>query len=94
MNQKILKNKTNKQKQKEQTKKSKISVDSNVTFIMHYVHWHCSIDYCVIKSIRAILCYVGDTLCENCFYFTDIEENYKKKQNKTKQNKTKQNKIN
>ena len=29
-----------------------------------YVHWHCSIDFCV-KSFL-----VDETLCENCFYFS------------------------
>ena len=29
-----------------------------------YVHWHCSIDYCVKISL------IDKNLCENCIYFT------------------------
>ena len=40
---------------------SKISVDFNLTFtsFMHdYVHWHCSINYCVKLSL------INETLCK------------------------------
>ena len=46
---------------------SKISVDSNfmlTSLVQDYVHWHCSIDYCV----KLIL--IDENLCENWFYFT------------------------
>ena len=74
--------------QKILTKKviSKISVDSNFTFTHSYVHWHCSIDYCVFAL-------VDETFKWNCFYFTlkwflvnsfeemrFLEESYKKMQ--------------
>ena len=55
--------------QKTQTKK-KLFLKFQLIPILHlqvmhdYVHWHCSIDYCV----KLIL--INKNLCENCFYFT------------------------
>ena len=62
-----INNNNNNKKEKKKKVISKMPVDSTFMFtsLMHdYVHWNCSIHYC----IRLIL--INETSCENCSYFT------------------------